>query len=128
MVTDDSGETDVTAIELDSASNQARISFFADTMLSAVSAPAIFFQCEIFICADGDVSCGSGDPSRIKAELELDLSAGTSACNEAHGCGGTCTATFAGAQCTCPNGQTLQPDNSCVRKRKWPGKWKKKTG
>ena len=127
LVTGDSPEANVNSIQLDSSTNQARISFEADNILSSVSSPAIFVQCELFICSDNDVTCGSGDASRISAELEIDLSVGTNACDSAN-CGGSCVATFGGAQCTCPNGQSLQPDNSCVRKRKWPGKWKKKTG
>ena len=127
LVNGDSPGANVNSIQLDSSTNQARISFEADNILSSVSSPAIFVQCEVFICSDNDVTCGSGDASRISAELEIDLTVGTTACNSAN-CGGSCVATFSGAQCTCPNGQSLQPDNSCVRKRKWPGKWKKKTG
>ena len=62
--------------------------------------------------------------TRIKTEISIDLSVGNDGCAAAN-CD-NCQALFGGHLCTCPQGQTLQGDGSCARKRKWKGKWKKK--
>ena len=69
-------------------------------------------------------STPNGATSRVETTISIDLSAGVTDCASDTECV-ICNTGFNGKECDCPQGQALQPDNSCTRRRIWGGKWKK---